>query len=730
MKSGTPRVSVVINTCNRGAYLGDTLRGLQQQLYDNFEVILVNGPSIDNTEEVAKQFNVRYYTAPFNISISRNIGIKHAAGEIVAFIDDDAVPEPEWLYDLVKAYEDPKVAAAGGRVYNANGSEFQYSYGAIDAWGYPISRHDKPYDFNDPRGPFYNINIGTNASYRREPLIEVGGFDEEIEYYHDESDVCVRLIEAGYRVAQLENAYVHHKMAPSFRRKDAKRTTVWDAVVKNTIYYGLKHTRNKKPTWKRMIRPAMTERHKLRAPFDLMREGEFTTPEALVRHLSLYRAIVRGYYRGLYRKRKLLKNYRYKPEQFKKYKEGDMKDRLHIVLVNQGYPPEQTDGNARHNGVLAEELARRGHAVYVVARAESGKDKTVEFRNGVWLYRHQPKRLVRAVTGFGRADDQIAHAKSVYNTVKEIKDKHGIDVILVPIWDVEGLAILKHKLAPTILSLMSPLKKVVETQWFGVDEPSYEITYEFEKYCVLNADAVMPISNNIKQTIGDLYDINWKKVETRVPVRMIPLGVNDQFVDEGKVSNHSGDEVRLLYVGRFERRKGIDLLLEALPKLMSKHKELKVDLIGDKTLVDEHGTSYFTEFENKYKKEPWFKRINAPGFVSEEELAASYKNCDIFVAPSRYESFGQIYIEAMASGKAVIGTRVGGIPEVVEDGVNGLLIKNEDAYDLEIKLEKLIANKDLRDKMGEQSRKIIKEKFSAKVWGDSFLALVKDIIKE
>ena len=323
----SPRVSVVINTCNRGAYLADTLRGLQQQIYDNFEVVLVNGPSIDNTEEVAKQFNVRYYTAPFNISVSRNIGIKHAAGDILAFIDDDAVPEPEWIRDIVKAYQgDPKVAAAGGRVYNADGSDFQYSYGAIDAWGYPISRHEASYDYNNPRGPFYNINIGTNASYRREPLIEVGGFDEEIEYYHDESDVCVRLIEAGYKVAQLDNAYVHHKMAPSFRRKNAKRVTVWDAIVKNTIYYGLKHTKGKKPLWKRIIRPGMTEREKFRAPFALLREGEFTFLEAMARYFSLYRAVARGYFRGFFQPRKLIKDYVYESDQFKQYNERIVKE--------------------------------------------------------------------------------------------------------------------------------------------------------------------------------------------------------------------------------------------------------------------------------------------------------------------------------------------------------------------------------------------------------------------
>ena len=67
---------------------------------------------------------------------------------------------------------------------------------------------------------------------------------------------------------------------------------------------------------------------------------------------------------------------------------------------------------------------------------------------------------------------------------------------------------------------------------------------------------------------------------------------------------------------------------------------------------------------------------------------------------------------------------------MVEDGVNGLLIENENAVDLEQKLEKLIVDKDLRGKMGEESHRIIKEKFSAKVWGDSFLELVGDIAEK
>jgi glycogen(starch) synthase len=315
----TPRVSVVINTCDRGAYLADTLEGLKQQTYDNFEVIVVNGPSMDNTEEVVLRYNVRYYRAPYNISVSRNVGVRHAAGDIIAFIDDDAVPEPRWLEDLVVPYEDPAVGAAGGLVYNHDGSAYQFCYGVIDKWGYATMNSEKPYDHNEPRADFYNINIGTNASFRRQPLIEIGGFDEEIEYYHDESDVCVRMINRGFKVAQLGNAYVHHKMAPSSRRDSARMVTVWDAVVKNTIYFGVTHTAGIAPLYKRLIRPGWTELRKFRSMLGQLLRGNYNPWQYVVRNLSLARAVYRGYQRGFSSSRKYLKDYSFEPDQFRPY---------------------------------------------------------------------------------------------------------------------------------------------------------------------------------------------------------------------------------------------------------------------------------------------------------------------------------------------------------------------------------------------------------------------------
>src|SRR5690606_1211379 len=103
-------------------------------------------------------------------------------------------------------------------------------------------------------------------------------------------------------------------------------------------------------------------------PAYLVIQGDFNIFQAFLRFLSLIRAFYRGYYRGLFQERKLLQGYKYEPDKFLTYKQDTSEKPLNIVLVNQGFPPEQTDGNSRHNGTLAKELASRGHKVSVIAR--------------------------------------------------------------------------------------------------------------------------------------------------------------------------------------------------------------------------------------------------------------------------------------------------------------------------------------------------------------------------
>src|SRR5262249_40897971 len=113
------RASVVINTYNRAGSLPNTLRGLRQQTHDDFEVAVVKGPCTDDTDALLAEFpGARVVeVAEVNISKSRNAGIIAAAGVVVAFIDDDAIPEPNWLRDLLAPFAAPKVGGTGGLVY-------------------------------------------------------------------------------------------------------------------------------------------------------------------------------------------------------------------------------------------------------------------------------------------------------------------------------------------------------------------------------------------------------------------------------------------------------------------------------------------------------------------------------------------------------------------------------------------------------------------------------------
>src|SRR3954447_20047449 len=122
------KISVVINTYNRIASLPTALKALSIQRYHDLEVVVVDGPSDDGTLDYLSSRwagQIKICRCPeANLSKSRNVGIRNSSGDIICFTDDDGVPEPDWLDQLVGAYEDPKVAAAGGWVRNHTGVDY------------------------------------------------------------------------------------------------------------------------------------------------------------------------------------------------------------------------------------------------------------------------------------------------------------------------------------------------------------------------------------------------------------------------------------------------------------------------------------------------------------------------------------------------------------------------------------------------------------------------------
>ena len=204
-----PQVSLIIVSRDRPDDLQRVLASLRFQTYDNFEVIVVG--NYDPSDERVKY--VAFDRA--NISAARNIGVNNAAGEIVVFCDDDAIPEPEWLSRLVPAFDDTQVGIAGGFVRGRNGISFQWMGLETDKFGldYPLSI-ETPLSRGMDNGRMLKVQ-GTNCAFRKSAIMAIGGFDEGFAFYLDETDVSWRLAHAGWKTMIVPAAEVQHGFSAS-----------------------------------------------------------------------------------------------------------------------------------------------------------------------------------------------------------------------------------------------------------------------------------------------------------------------------------------------------------------------------------------------------------------------------------------------------------------------------------------------------------------------------------
>jgi glycogen(starch) synthase len=725
-----PSFSIVINTLNRGPVLQKTLDSFRWLKYSgDFEVVVVNGPSTDNSEEVIASWLPHIRAGRCNVanlSVSRNVGICMARGDIIAFIDDDAIPEPEWLTQLAEAYRDPIVGAVGGLVYNHTGYDFQYKYCLVDRFGNAdLSLPGPTPHLSFPKSERFPHLLGCNSSFRRSALLEVGGFDEEYEYFLDETDVCVRIVDAGYIIAQLPHAYVHHKYAPSNIRGDNKVLRYRYPIIKNKIYFMLKHAKEFY-SMERIMQEQQSfiqsQRNEVNWAHD---QGLLSATDVITFDSDLQRALEVGLKRGvegiapdaMVTNEKLE---RYAGEFLSFSLSMDMECKT-IVLVSRDFPPNHNGGVATFNKDLAESLAEFGNVVHIVT--QSHDINRVDFEHGVWVHR----LLVREIelSDGARERNIPPHiwnwSATALEEVKRLSTHRHIDAVEAPIWDCEGVAFLLNGEMPLVTSLQTTLHFWLQTHpeyakdpnWMGrVGAPMLLL----EKEIMQGANAVRSISRAIATDIEAIYDFKFDPSKLFV----LPLGLSCK---SNQIKYSDKDGLEILFVGRLELRKGIDVFLNAIPQVLEAVPKARIRIIGDNSLVGPDGSTFIDKFNLEHANKYWFGRVTFEGRVNQDVLLSAYSTCDIFVAPSRFESFGLIFLEAMRAGKPVIGCNAGGMPEVVSDGVNGLLVEPGDIQQLSNAILNLAVNQEIRLQMGEAGKRIFEEKFTAIRMAEGSIAL-------
>ena len=169
----------------------------------------------------------------------------------------------------------------------------------------------------------------------------------------------------------------------------------------------------------------------------------------------------------------------------------------------------------------------------------------------------------------------------------------------------------------------------------------------------------------------------------------------------------AGDVINLLFVGYITSRKGVDILIKALEILIKKKgmEDLILHIVGN-TEIDK---VFFMEMR-KYSKEAHIDHhIIFHGRINDRDIEVLYRTADIFVFPSRLESFGMVLAEAASFGMPIVTTNAGAIPDLIKDGVNGILVPPGDADGLADAVEKLARSPDLRAKFSQANRKLAEE---------------------
>lgn len=241
-----------------------------------------------------------------------------------------------------------------------------------------------------------------------------------------------------------------------------------------------------------------------------------------------------------------------------------------------------------------------------------------------------------------------------------------------------------------------------------------KLIYRLTKQVIAEADSVIAVSNALKRKAEEI-------VSPKNPISVIYMGHDPSKFAFDEVARFNlrkkldipGKSIAFIFIGNILKTKGIFELLEAFCLLIKKMPDAYLIFVGDgkdkKRLI------------KKAVKTGISNRVIFIGRRQHNKIPHWLSMSDILILPSYSEGLPNAVVEAMACQRPVIATNVGGIPEVIVDGKSGILVEPKDAVALAEAMQRVAYDKDLRVRLGNQGRKIVREKFS---WEENIKKLI------
>ena len=383
------------------------------------------------------------------------------------------------------------------------------------------------------------------------------------------------------------------------------------------------------------------------------------------------------------------------------------------LLIGGQYPPYPHGGVASFAVDLGEGLVKRGQRVTCVSfysEEQLGSSQPIfEEMNGVELVRVPllnekfPPRLQALMQRF-------------YNTslIRKLHKERNFDLI-------EGedgggrLALGRLPKVPLVVRLHAT---TIYNDFVLKRKPS-RLMHLLERIWLRRADYYVAVSNFVGETTFNL--LNMKPKYTVIPYaidlehfRPLPeIEVKKQLI---------------VFTGVIAKRKGVKELLEAIPQVYEKYPDAELWLVGDDSVVvngERYANTLYSQLPEAVRG-----KVKFMGNSTRENLPALLQQAEVCCFPSHVETFGIGIIEAMAIEKPVVYMKHGPGPEVLEDGVSGLLADTFSPEDIAEKINYLLGHPDEARKMGQEGRKRVQERFERERWVEKNLDYYRSCVEE
>jgi D-inositol-3-phosphate glycosyltransferase len=383
-----------------------------------------------------------------------------------------------------------------------------------------------------------------------------------------------------------------------------------------------------------------------------------------------------------------------------------------IAVISAHTSPLATLGGRETGGMnvyvreLSRELGARGYAIDIYTRRDSeSAPETQPIGPNV--------RVINITAGPPATidKDEIAqHLDAFERNVLAFAEREGLsyDMVHSHYWMSGVIALrLRERWRVPHIAMFHTLGEVKKRARVSEYEPPARI--EAERSIAKGADVIVVASQHEKHLLTSLYAADERRID------VVPCGVDldlftpmDKELARRKLGLRDGERI-ILFVGRIEPLKGIDILISAAAQLHD-DENFKVLIVGG----DHRAEAEVAQLRALAERLDIDHHVSFVGAVAHEELPLYYNAADVCVVPSYYESFGLVAVESMACGTPVVASRVGGLTTTISDGRTGYLIPWRCPEPFAERLELLLDNDELRASLGRAAREAV-ERFR---WGN------------